>query len=382
MTTKKSINTPMRRKRAQNNCAPKRNVARKRKSNGGNNRKLNRSKIMDSPFLKCSLANIDFQGTGFNGVPDGFSGKVFTEHWSHTSTITVAANTRTVLLLSPSVGYPYFVVDNQAQSAAWNYGFWDTPDRFPDYEALFPTNGEPKVSDFRLIGSEVELTNTTPLVERGGSIRVCEISLERSDNPLPYRQISGASAYDQFNVYSGFPSTLPVEGLACFDAKDGLYTRTYNRDGKWEWHAPLAVREDADRINIAEVWDYYSPDDSTSPSINNGVKCLVTCFDNAHCSKLVIIDAPNKAQTFTVLAKQCASFRPIINTLPYRIASNGAKHEPAELALYAEAVKRLPIAVTRKQNDNFWAKVKRTLQTSLNVLERTLVIGASIAAVL
>lgn len=219
------------------------------------------------------------------------------------------------------------------------------------------------------------MTNTTPVLNQGGTVMVQELSL-RITLPLP-EPISGTSADGTiFYKVDGLSPDFPNAQLYTDNAANGVYTAGYNREGEWEWQVPLEYGWDTSLVRFPLIWR----DASNATSVEYELpKDRIRGFDNSFNTKLIIIKAPeSSAQSFSIRCKQCIEFRPRPQNIFARMAPESPRHNPAELEIYNEVVKNLPVAVRRNQNDNFWAKVKKAAHTALNVLDKTVVIGSTI----
>lgn len=354
----------------------RKNGSKQNRSRPGPSRPNPTTLINNSGFLKCALASIDFQDTGFSGIPDAYSGKVFAEHWDGVKTVTVDAGKTSLFLLTPTPGIAYFNLDN---TNGTSYDGTFAPNNYPDFATLFASSiGQLPVSEFRMVSNCFEMTNTTPSMYRGGDIKVAELDLQIL-NP-----ISGTAYGTPDNVYyyvEGFPYSPLTSGLYIGGGSSGIYTGAYNRNASWEWYPPMEYgTHGSDHGLFPLSW----LDSSSPPLIKSSLnQDSIRGWCNNFASKLIIVTAPiTQAQTFVIRTKQCVEFRPTPGTMYSRIASLSPPHSPAELQLYAQTVKSLPTAVSRRQNDNFWSKVKRFAGQAFKVLEKTVTIGAAIAPLL
>lgn len=386
MTQKKGKRPNNKRKQTKNH---KRKVREKKfaRPSGGFNKSQIMTMIHNSGFLKCALAPIDFDTTGFRGVPDTFSGKVFSEHWSSNSTLSVAAGYRSMILLLPTVGTRYLVVTGPRDAVHWKTISWN-PLYYPDMTELFPTGDEasPRVAEGRMVSNCIELTNVSPIVNRGGSVKTCRIAAEVALAPLPGQTNSFEDTTAAIFGIAGWPEEEPNEDVTVTDASKGCYMQLENTAGTWPWTVPKTTRYEDLYDGTAYAFSWEAHDNAsgvTQNTITNGFFSKSRIWDNNFNSKVMIIDAPASAgQDFIIKSKQCVSFRPVNNTLENRIAQDSAHHSPLELNIYNECIKQMPVSVIRSQNDNFWGKVKKFMGQAVNVLEKAAAIGGAVALVL
>jgi hypothetical protein len=360
--------------------------------------------LQQSGFLKCSLAGIDFDITGFHGVPDNYSGKAFAEHWDSCRVIDIAAGSSLYIILCPAPG-----VVNLSSS---NYSGAYQPSYYSDYSTLFgdasgigAKSGHKLISQYRMVSNSLELTNTTPNADQGGSIRVKSLQMtlpEMRLKPITVTEpgeegkstfvevASGSPVYD----IMGYPPGVPSSDLYIGNGADGIYTAGYNTANSWDWKSPLTweTHGSADDKGRPKFWLNQAPEayDTSQfgevPATDTWIDqttAQIRGWDNDFSTKLVVIKAPkDKAQSYVLRSKQCVEFRPSEGTPYDRIASLSPDYSPKELALYAATIKQLPIAVTRAQNDNFWAKVKRAAATAYRILEKSVQIGGLVLPLL
>jgi len=332
--------------------------------------------IANSGFLKCALGSIDFDTTGFRGVPDSYSGKVFCEHWDLVQSVTVPAGQTSIYMLPPSPGVAYAALQRQEGDGTYE-GTYMTH-HYPDQTLLFPeTSGSYAITSFRLVSNCFEMTNTTPMVNRGGSIQVAELDLKMlpAATGAPY-ELDDETYY----FIEGYPKKPLDSGLYVGGGPDGIYTAAYNRNNKWDWNLPLEYAGLASTPAEKKRSGLF-PLDWTDSALPPVLKASINQdslhgWNNDFATKLIVVQAPaDHSQTFVIRTKQCVEFRPRAGSLFERIAGNSPPHNSIELALYAETVKNLPAAVPRKENDNFWSKVKRIAGVAFSALEKTVMIG-------
>jgi hypothetical protein len=301
----------------------------------------------ESGFLKCAFASPDFVKTGFQGIPDDFNGSVFSVHSDSIFTETIAAGTTAYYIIAPSPGIAYY------KSTTINGNF--TPVYYPEKDQLFAgaESDDTNVSQFRYASLWGEITNTTPMLNIGGTLVV-------QDAPLKLARSLNAADTVQI-VVNGMPDTVQ-QNVYADNARNGCYTVATNQEHDFEWTEPILGNDEQ---------NYIIPLGSGGAHLYNpGVDGYVTRgWDNSFGSKLIVISAPaGNAQTIFLRAGCCVEYRPKPDTLLAQIAHDSPPQNKAEMALYHQLAHELPIAVPRKDNGSFWNFIKGAARSISGVL--------------
>lgn len=313
-----------------------------------------------SGFLKCAFAPNDFATTGFVGVPDQYSGLVYSAAMEHVETISLAPGQTKYLLLAPSVGVAY--IESSSLTGIWQNHKYATFDDMISYVSNPAGEVADQVhfSQFRYVSQTLELTNTTPLLSRGGVIKV-------QDVPLRYAAAINQSSDYVIAKVNGLPATMTRKVYAD-DASHGVYTVAVNQEEEFDWFTPLTGVQYDLTLDFGEhgaVLEAHAPGGSWATWAMKG-------WDNGFGSKLVQITAPDgQGQTFEIKTTACVEFRPEPDTLLAAVAHSSPQYNAVEMAIYHRLASRLPIAVRRADNAGFWEWVRKTAAavfTGLSIL--------------
>lgn len=303
-----------------------------------------RQHIANSAFLKCAFAGFDNMGGKiFKGVPDSYAGNSLAVELIYNTTIQLKANTTTFLWFMPSAGIAYFTSPKLVGKTG------DINILTPTYFPLFnDTNtyidnatGDCNFSAFRMAAHNFQLTNTTPMLNRGGTLNLVHYK-------QTFTQLIGTAAEEDAK-FAGNPPTNSNMAYVD-DAMEGVTSYLSNEENEWLWKRSLPGNQSK-----------YSLEMDYATSIKNAVEnkgYVVRGFDNEFTSCVLQITAPGVDQTFALKVSQCMEMRIDAGTPLETMVGPAEPHDPLVMEAYKTIKQQLPNAMRRKDNGNFWDTIR------------------------
>lgn len=293
--------------------------------------------IMRSMFLKCAFAPFD-EYFDFDGVPDGDTSLAVARRFEYnSSSLTVAANTTTYLHLVPSLGVCYIT------SSTLNPATTTTATQvvYNDFNTIAPGNGNLTFTEFRLASAALQLSNTTPIGNRGGSVIVATASYQAH----PIIQTSGNLAV----AITGNPPD--ISSIAYVDTFDqGVTVSIKNTDQKWDYKPVFSGIQ----YNATGTFSLDMDNNLQLRNTSTSAGFVIRGWDHEFETKVIAITAPSTAQTISVRAIQCAQMKVEPGTILYGNAKPSPKKNHVDLDIYGELANALPVAMRRSDNPGFW----------------------------
>lgn len=314
-----------------------------------------RNHLSGNSFLKCAFAGFDnMGGKMFQGVPDEYAGQSLSVELVYNTTITVEANTKKFLWFTPSAGVAYMTSDALVGTSVASNKLSVTP--FPLFNSTNAytndSTGQTNFTLFRLAGHNFQLTNNTPMLNRGGSLNV-----------VHYKQILGNKVDKDGDLQYDYTGNPPTNTSMAYvdDATEGATGYLSNEEGKWLWKQAITG---AQLSEFALFMEQYCS--IVNPSKTNGF--VVRGFDNEFDSCVMEINAGTTSQSFTLRVSQCIEMRVDDGTLLETMTNPAAEYDPTVLNAYKEIRKCLPRVMRRKDNGNFWDTIKNIISKVSGVL--------------
>jgi len=303
-------------------------------------------------FLKCAFAPPDFSGSDVKGVPDTFQGKSLIKKHRLISSLSIAANRDTYLLLLPIPGYSYFQIQQPA-GVPIDLAAIFTGVTYSDFNNLFNPGGiagdstADVVTKFRFVSNHFELIPTTNAMSWSGNIQCFKFPLSGVVRP---------------SLTTAATNLLSVTGLQALNATNadqytgpfnlGVYTGCYNTGNGFIFN-PIAEK-------AVSVPSLISPGDFGQLLCGGGYTGVDANFDSV-CIKISGVGA-TATNTCILKTWACVEYLAQPGSSVYEYQSFSCV-DPVAMEIYRAIIKELPIGVSFLDNEGFWARV-------LNIIKR------------
>lgn len=299
-------------------------------------------------FLKCAFAPPDFASTMVRGIPDNFRGMSLLKQHHFTGQATMVTGLDHYFLLCPVPGIAYFYLTLPAGTALTAANAVFLPAAYADLASLFGNENTAAntVNSFRLISNHLEIINTSNSMNWSGSI---------TSFKLPIKHIIRYGGVDLHAVtgLDGINSTSSNIYSAAF--RDGIYTGCYNTGNDFPFIPVLEGVATAKIPFNIQASDFGQLDCSSAGAIPG--------FYNDFESSIIKVTGLTTNVSYIIKAWSCVEYTVVPSSVLYGYQSISPQCDTLALRAYREIVLSLPVAVTSRENANFWQRVLSILRT-------------------
>lgn len=303
-------------------------------------------------FLKCAYAPFDKKGMAFTGVPDEYVGEETLLDFDEIFHLSIPKESSVYYMVAPTPCTAFLESTVSPVSSP--------PDQFHgrNYRLYNDVAGDGKIehlkfSEFRCVSNAVELECMESLLEIKGSITVYRVPLTISTQLETDSTVLAARVAGLNQITNAMPA-----GSAVFHLKDGMYAVTTDRTGKFEWAQPMVSKRYSKDGNAESVPDMWADTGTNLLGMGN-LDTIIIRVDNTMSTNASI----------KLRCSSCVSFKANMNTLLQTMAKESPPYDPLGLACYNAVRGKLPVATVRRENADFWERVRKAIRESAKVLQ-------------
>jgi hypothetical protein len=335
-------------------------------------------------FLKCAFASPDFAIDPGMGIPDNYDNlalmrkDVYTNTISFPPIVTPAAGVDYWILLMPTPGIAYWSATTvlglfPTQATVWtptyNASFatlFGTPTNQGVAPTTDPVERSSNVSKFRFASNALEITPTSNFTQFAGSITVWKLPIaigDGSNNPTATTTALTKILVGGDGLTRVAPDNKPFKFL------DGAFTMAINTESEWPFEPVLS--------GVTRI-----------PAIGLGATTNATFgqyqgdfIGVGHLQSVVMrVSSPiGSVNSAIIKTWSCIEYQPNPGSAFYEFAGNSPPCDPLALKMYRDIALKIPVAVSVRENDGFWAD--RVLPLVRGLMRTTRVVGAFIPQV-
>jgi len=298
-------------------------------------------------FLKCAFAPPDFAFTGDAGIPDGNPVRRVLYKHRLTTGITLPPGRDVYYILAPIPGFSYFTADVPAGTPIlFNTVFTGVP--YADFASLFGTVGQEAniVTKYRHVSNVIEFVPTANQMTWSGNVQVWKATLG-----LVLRRNPAILADPTAVEYA-------ITGLnSCNASNADMYQMPY----------PAGLYACSTKNSADFIYEDIIENQNTIPSTLFGGSDFgsfvsfagalgIPGLSNNFDSIIIKFSGVTANETGFLRTWSCVEYTPVSNSVLYNTAAVNPCHDQVALELYDELAKMLPIAVSYKDNENFWRR--------------------------
>lgn len=297
-------------------------------------------------FLKCAFAPPDFLGSSVGGVPDDFRGVSLVRKHRYVNTVNLTNAADYYYLLLPTPGYAYFFATTAPTVAPTSATVW-TGVAYTDYSQMFGASRNDtanQVQRFRHISNHIEIIPTVNSMTWSGTIQAWKIPIQVQTRP---NGVVGDTM--MVTGLEGSVSTLANQYSGPFI--NGLYAGCYGSNPQFTFTSILENIVSVPTTITASDWGQLSTSNVGFPGFDNGFESLLVKITG------VTANEPFLMKTWSCVEYQCSP-----NSTLYEF-QNLSPCDPLAISLYREIILELPVGVPFEENDSFWERVLRIINT-------------------
>lgn len=300
-------------------------------------------------FLKCAFAPPDFAASSPTGVPDEFQGASLLKKHRYVGIITCnAANRDYYILITPSAGGIAFWITNVLATAGITSATSFTPVYYSDAGTLFP--GASGMCDnftkYRYVSSHVELIPTMNAMSWAGSIQAWKLPITMVTRPGP----GGLGANDIFTVAG-------LQGINASNANQytgpvnlGVYAAAYNSGTGFDFQT---ITEGISALPLSiNAGDFGQLNGAIGGIDSNFESIIVKITGNG----------PIVTNSFVIKTWACVEYLVNPGSGLYEYQTLCPKDDYA-MELYRAIILQLPVGVSFLENEGFWSRVLKIIQS-------------------
>lgn len=330
-------------------------------------------------FLKAAFAPIDFQELALDGVPDTYSGPSIVRQETYLSTVTVPANSYTILLVPPIPGVAYASANNSTGVVGGATDFECV--NYGSYQTLFGAYTTPETANvlaFRFMGTMIELQPASPVTTNSGVLMVSKQGItvttdgllaSTTANLTPLTTGALSPTIDLTTCSVTAVTTGPVYNR---HPNDGCYAIGYNQ-GDWSF---TPIWDDVASIPVAQAYFATGADPPviSLTNVKTDLGQITAASSQAipgwgkHQSIVVILqNTASSPLVMSIQTRQIVEYIPNAKSILYSMATPSPAPNIRVLQMYSYAVHQLAIAVPYTQNAGFWATLLSIWRGALSI---------------
>jgi hypothetical protein len=312
-------------------------------------------------FLKCAFAPPDFAAGDVAGVPDSFQGESLTVKSRYTTPSPFNSGTDTYLLVTPSPGIAYFVLQKTIGAPVLATDAW-TAAPYSEFANFFPNVNEAdkNFERFRFVSNHLEIVPTVNQMGWAGSISAWKLNvLMVNATPLTIGGVANTDTMWRVQGLEAVNGTNQNQYVSGFT--NGFYGGCYNANCTFEFQN---IQEKMSRLPI-------SLDTLNDPSMFGQLNGPLVGMDNNFESLVVKVTTPTGYQNSAVIRTwACVEYMPKAGS-PYKLFTRYSPSDQLAVEYYRKIIQQLPVGVSFADNPDFWRRVLsiiRQLSGGLSVI--------------
>lgn len=324
-----------------------------------------------------------------HGIPDGNSGRTFVMESTSLVTITVTPGTTTFIVIPPTPLVSHYRAEGipnvssgdsilAASPSLQGYFFPENVGLFPHYYDLpdIPTVwrnivNTTAVDQFRVITHSAELVNTNNAFNTYGTITAYKTDMNMVVPPVFAIPPSGPAVLGpNLEVTGATPlmQDVATTGTYVQPSRAGVYTVAMCHTGA---AGDFPFRTIFNEVN-ANGGGIYGPA-ITMSGASTPIKFYPAPpgWDQSYDTHVYRISVPEGgsvvAQQFILKVWRRIEYTPVMFSLLWHISSQGEPRSDSFFKMYGAMERKLPIAVTAKENPDFWDTMLKTVKNVSSV---------------
>jgi hypothetical protein len=352
-----------------------------------------------SAYLKTATAAPDFDQLDSRGIPDDYAGKSVTIKEMFIETVTIGNGVDgkvQIFVVAPTPGVSYWshvLTTSGGGAAGWAAGDVLAAKLAPTCGDLFDNAVTPRipteiggsntksVDQFRCTAMAAELVPVNNTFNSYGTICAYRTPMATMVDTEPVDSltiptfsdviVTGASGFATLGGY-GQPNN---SNAYCAPARDGAYIVSMRGDEEAEF---FNIR---DSEHVADRHCAFIGPAAVKPGNFLSFTGPMMGWDESHDSIILRVDVPPAvaAQVYLLKIWKSYEYKPTFNSFAWQLAGNSASYDPAALELYRQMARSLPVAVSYRDNPDFWTTILKTVQIGSGLLSSLPGIGGTIA---